>query len=199
MNDLLKRVKSSIADALANELITKLLKWVLSVAVFSSPSAILWRRKGLRFFTSVHLVQGWIIAVCLGVILLALFILVKGIVTRYRKHKRKLRYFSWRGLKWPLTEPFFQNYNHLNATAILRGFIDQMILTPICPNCERDVQIGEFDAFEDKNSCPHCQQSFELKFAEPFLREAVDLGTLKVLKKEVYIEAQASARKGKIH
>jgi hypothetical protein len=80
------------------------------------------------------------------------------------------------------------------ARDMSEGFLGASIRGPFCPSCQRDVSMmlkGNDDA------CVFCHEKFDLgNFEKIYKRDSSD--PLIELRKLVYIEAQAAARRNEI-
>jgi len=191
-SDLLKSAGKKAIETVIGQVVTSLLTTTLIITMATG---------GLKYFVGNHLVPGWCIAVVPA--LLAVFAL-HAIVQR-----RKIRMLSpiyarephvHGGLEWILTPIFFLNYKALGERSITSpGFLDNLIEGPFCVHCKRDA----YTSLSAGNKCMSCGKSCNVwddrvdPETLPWVRTQFS-EFIEDLKRTVYVEAQAAARRGEL-
>lgn len=150
---------------------------------------------GFDVLRTEHKIPGWIIAITPGIFLLMSFFLVRQGIKISRLEPSKERTFPWGGLDWILTEEFRRNYRHVQVQDMSVAFLKSNIRGPFCPHCKRDVSTTL--KRNNSDACIFCSKKFDL---EPFekIYQAGSSDPILQLRKLVYIEAQAAARRNEI-
>lgn len=137
-------------------------------------------------------------AVCLATtIVMGLFVSLGLLWRQNRPLKSKLasgKTFLWRGFEWSLTPQFFVNCHKLDYSQVCDHDLSLLIKGPYCSKCKRDP----WQSRAKGGKCASCGADFELDRELLKLANAGDHEVFKRLRSEVYVEAQASVKRGEI-
>jgi hypothetical protein len=168
---------------------------VPALALFS-PAIVLWVAKGLAFFGTRHEIPGWAISSAFGLNLLAILLAVsavarvRGLATQ--RQRRQAKVFRRFGLDWVLGPDFWGNYEYSNVDELSPQILRSSVRSPLCPKCKQDVT-SEFSKYISYPAggpdgwCGGCGLMFG-----PIDVDAEDLDTVR---RDVYVKAQAAARR----
>ena len=185
---------SALIKEISKAILAPLGPWVAGLVALALPTLFLWWQAGFGFLKNDHATPGWLLALITSILLFMAFFIGRQRITISRLEPSKDTNFLWGGLEWILTEEFRRNFRHTLARDMGDGFLGACIRGPFCPSCQRDVSMmlkGTSDA------CIFCNEKFDLgNFEEIYRADSSD--PLIQLRKLVYIEAQAAARRNEL-
>ncbi len=182
----LKKVLTWLVKELAKAAIAPVTAWLVGGVAVLLPAVLLWFQTGLAFLVTYYQVQGWFISVVASLWLFALFLLVRqGVVSWQQRGHRRITY-SWGNLEWSISPDIRSDYKYTSVkSSYIAERLDLIIRGPFCPHCKRELN----SVFLSNEKCS-CGHTFKLGIIKTV--------RLDVIRAEVYMQAQAAARRNEL-